>query len=58
MGGAKDRVDILGVDVADIHVQQTGFHRIQPFETFLEEHLMELRHIDCHTTTQNLLPRR
>ena len=44
----KNGIDDLGDNGARIHGEQTLLHDIQPFEAFLEEHLMELRHVDAH----------
>lgn len=49
MGRAKDAVDLFRVDLPRVHVQQAIFHQVQSFEALLEEHLVELRHIDALT---------
>gem|GEM_PF-3182656 len=47
---AKNGVKLLGIRIFDIQIKQKPFHYSQMLCRFLEEHLVELTHVDSHAT--------
>ena len=45
---AKDGVELLGIGVMDVQFEQQGFHAVQMLLSLLEEHLVELAHVNRH----------
>ncbi len=50
MRRAEYGVELFRIRVADIKIEQQSFHRRQVLRRFLEEHLIELTHVDSHAT--------
>ncbi len=48
MRGTKNGIELLAVRIADVQCQQQRFHAVQMLLRFLEEHLVELAHVNLH----------
>ena len=51
MGGAEYRVQLFGVRIGYVELEQQGFHARQVLRRLLEEHLVELAHVYGHDRT-------